>query len=353
MKNRLFHSAIITAILFLFCIPCESDTPIRTEEAEKDYINRKEAFAQLPGWKFRCKVMAEAKTIEDYGGRIEFMKKMDKLLADASKFFQVPGINDAGNNQIHFFMTDMHEFTGQSKPFMLMDNGATDTTCDLRIIVNGNKTEGDMSGGWMGNPYLNLGHDFEGLFLGYAINALVHEFGHVRGVPDLYSAELTGENNPINGEGFEATRCIMNYPYGENVWSDYAKMIINVSADTRLCTMHYTFLAKNGSQAKVLKANGETALGAYLKFYPVYAYSGKVADQPLYEGEISEENGYVFPQDPFIVPNQDNKDNNITNYLVEITYNGKTTYRWMPMYEAQYAAYNGQDPYIFTIRLEE
>lgn len=342
---------IIVAFSFLHVSCASAQNPL--PEEEKDYIDRNEVFTQLPGWKFRCKVMVESKTVQDYGGRIKFMKKMDKLLVDASKFFQVPGINDAGNNQVHFFMTEMHEFTGQSKPWMLMDDGAYDTSCDLRIIVNGNKTEGDMSGGWMGNPYLNLGHDYEGLFQGYALNALVHEFGHVRGVPDLYSAELTGENNPINGERYEATRCIMNYPYGENFWSDYAKMIINVSANNRLCTMHYTFLPQKGTQAKVLKANGEIAEGAYVKFYPVYAYSGKVTKEALYEGEITGKSNYIFPQDPFIVPGQDNKDNNITNYLVEIVYKEKVTYRWMPMYEAQYAAYNGEDPYIFTVQLEE
>lgn len=346
MKKLLF---IIAAIC---CISCSSaNTPL--EEPEMDYIDRKATFAQLPGWKFRCKVMVESKTVQDYGGRIEFMKKMDNLLVEASKFFQVAGINDEDNHQVHFFMIEMQEFTGQSKPLMLMDNGATDTTCDFRIIVNGNTTEGDMSGGWMGNPYLNLGHDYKGLFYGYALNALVHELGHVRGVPDLYAAELKGENNPINGEGYEATRCIMNYPYGEDVWSDYAKMIINASANNKLCRMHYTFLAKKGTQAKVLKANGEIAEGAYIKFYPVYAYSGKVTDTPLYEGKVTNESNYIFPQDPFIVPGQDNKDNNITNYLVEVTYNDKVTYRWMPMYEAQYAASNGQDPYIYTIQLEE
>ena len=91
---------IIIAFSFLHVSCASAQTPL--PEEEKDYINRNEVFTQLPGWKFRCKVMVESKTVQDYGGRIEFMKKMDKLLVDASKFFQVPGINDAETTKFIF-----------------------------------------------------------------------------------------------------------------------------------------------------------------------------------------------------------------------------------------------------------
>lgn len=341
--------AILFAIMGFSLCSCNEPNEPQPSIPEGDYIDRAAEFEKLEGWKFRCKVYAESQTIKDEGSQEEFMKKVDKLLADASKYFQVPGINDEGGNQVHFFMTEMIEFQGDSRKYMNSADGDKDKSCDLRLIINGHPSEGDMSGGWMGSPYLNLGHDYKGLWSGYAIDALVHEFGHTRGVPDLYAAEVPAEGNPINGEAFEAVRCIMNYPYGERVWSEYAKALINASADQRICVMHYNHFP-SGIKATALTADGKTATGAYMRFYPVYAYSNKVAEKPLYEGELSITGNFVFPKNPFIVPNQENPDNNITNYLVEVDHNGKRAYGWMPMYEAQLAKAQGNNNYVCTIK---
>ena len=341
--------AILFAVMgFSLCSCNEPDEP-QNKIPEGDYIDRVAEFEKLEGWKFRCKVYAESQTIKDEGSKEDFMKKVDKLLADASAYFQVPGINDAGNNQVHFFMTELIEFQGDSRKYMMSADGENDKSCDLRLIINGHPSANDMSGGWMGAPYLNLGHDYKGLWSGYALDALVHEFGHTRGVPDLYAAEVPAEGNPINGEAFEATRCIMNYPYGERVWSDYAKALINASADQRLCVMHYNHFP-SGIKATALTADGKVATGAYMRFYPVYAYSNKVAENPLYEGGLSITGNFVFTKNPFIVPDQENPDNNITNYLVEVDYEGKRAYGWMPMYEAQLAKVQGNNNYVCTIK---
>lgn len=340
--------SILFATMCCFVGSCAEPTP-ENVIPEGDYINRTAEFEKLEGWKFRCKVYAEKQTIKDAGSQEEFMKKVDKLLADASKYFQVPGINDEGGNKVHFFMTEMIEFEGASRKYMVSADGENDTDCDLRLIINGHAPEGDMSGGWMGAPYLNLGHDYKGLWSGYAIDALVHEFGHTRGVPDLYAAEVPAEGNPINGEGFEAVKCIMNYPYGESEWSEYAMALINASADQRICTPHYNHFP-NGIKATALTVDGKVATGAYMRFYPVYAYSNKVAEKPLYEGELSVTGNFIFSKNPFIVPDQENPDNNITNYLVEVDHDGKRGYGWMPMYEAQLAKFKGNGQYVYKFQ---
>src|SRR5699024_4003718 len=101
------------------------------------YVDRKAVFDSLPGWKFRCKVMAEAKTIEAHGGMIAFKEKMDEAMVKASKKFQVPGLNDAGNNEIHFYMTEILPFTGASTQYTTKQ-WVNDTSLDIMLVVNDN-----------------------------------------------------------------------------------------------------------------------------------------------------------------------------------------------------------------------
>src|SRR5699024_584573 len=94
------------------------------------YTNRGAVFDSLPGWKFRAKVLAEAKTISDYGGMLDFKDMMDEAFSKAGKKFQVPGLNDAGNNEIHFYMTEIVPFEGTSGQFRYL-RGVDDETMDI------------------------------------------------------------------------------------------------------------------------------------------------------------------------------------------------------------------------------
>src|SRR5690606_18930189 len=98
--------------------------------SETEYINRHAVFENLPGWKFRCKVLVESKTISDHGGPFAFKAKMNDALVRAGKKFQVPGLNDAGNNEIHFYMTEFIPFEGSSGQFRYL-RGADDLDMDI------------------------------------------------------------------------------------------------------------------------------------------------------------------------------------------------------------------------------
>lgn len=319
---------------------------------QDDYILRKNAFDKLPGWKFRCKVMAEKETVRVFGGRIEFMKKVDKMLADASRCFQVPGINDAGNNQLHFFMTEMVEFEGMSKTYMYDTSAEQDMSFDLRLVVNAYPKPGDVSGGWLPAPRITVGHDYFGLFEGYAIDALVHELAHSRGAIDLYGLQVTeSANNPVNGQLYLAGRGMMTYPYSETIWQEHTKLMINASADRRIGIHHYVFLP-DGYKVKVVDKQGATVTDCLLRFYPVYPYSYRVTETPLYEGSPSVTGFFNFPQNPFIAKGSQDPNNNVYNYLVEVTYQGRKTYTWMPIHHAQIAGLKGVEVYLFEIEVE-
>ena len=315
-----------------------------------DYVDRIAEFDRLQGWKFRCKVFVEKRTMADYGGRMEVLKKMDKLMKDASAYFQVKGINDAGGNQFHFYMTEMLSFDGRSSALMYDKSGESDLSYDVRVIVNAHAVDGDVSGGWLPAPYLSVGHDFSGLFQGYAVDALVHEFGHSRGMIDLYATEVKDPSgNPITGETYKARNGMMNYPYGETAWTEYSKMMINASADRRICLKHYTFLPET-FEAKVLTKEGVPVVGARLRFYPVEGYSYKVDPTPLYEGKTSGDGIFQFPSNPFIKPGQSDRGNNIFNFYVEIEYDGVKSYRWMPIQDVELDyGINGADTFEFHL----
>lgn len=319
------------------------------------FVNRLAVFDSLPGWKFRCKVMAEATTIEDHGGMILFKQKMDDAMVRASKKFQVKGLNDEGNNEIHFYATEIIPFTGASSQYTTKQ-WLRDSTLDIMLVVNDNAASGDDSWGWRRTPYLTLGHDYDGLFGSSAVDALVHEFGHTRGMYDLYLGEVIASRNPISNQAYESDRCIMNYPYGETVWSEFSKIIINASAGEKVAKFYWNYFP-DVFKVNVRRKNNTVATGAQLKFYPVIqTSSGNVVrenDVILYRATIGSSGTYDFnSNNPFAI-NQV-ASNNMYNFLVEVIYKVNTTeykeYAWMPMNDALVAG-SKELPYELKITL--
>lgn len=304
------------------------------------YINRKAYFDSLPGWKFRCKVMVESRTVQLQGGALAFKAKMDEAIEKAGKRFQVPGINNDGGNKVYFYMTAMEQFSGNSSQYTTKQ-WVNDNSLDLMLVVNDNATATDDSWGWRRAPYLTLGHDYDGLFGDAAVDALLHEFGHVRGMYDLYLGEVTASKNPINGKDYESVKCIMNYPYGgETVWSEFSKIIINASAGNRIAKPYWEFFPKVFS-VNVKRKNNTAAVGAQLKFYPVIQTSTgnevRATDVVQFRNTLGSTGVYIFdPANPFAV-NQE-PSNNIYNFLVEVIYTLNNVeykeYSWMPMNDA-------------------
>ena len=316
-----------------------------------DYINRAKVFAELPGWKFRCKVFGREDIVKKAGGRIPFMKKVDALLEDISGFYQIPEINPEGGNQVHFFMSEMVMYEGASTTHMYDNSGELDDSYDVRIVMSLNDETFDRDG-YLGPPYMSIIHtkdNYDGLWTGYGRDALVHELGHFRGAVDLYASELPASGNPINGVGYEAETCMMNSPYGLNQWCNYSLLAINASAGGKV-GLRTESVMPDKVKMTVLGKDGRAAAGAIVKCYAVYAYKCEVQSTPQYEGTVSDEGYFDITSKAFFKPGT---SDHVTNFLVEVEYQGVKSYDWMPMYKAmEYEMINRTDEYHYTFQIK-
>jgi len=319
---------------------------------EGDYINRAKTFAQLPGWKFRCKIFGESSIVKRAGGRVGFMKKVDALLEEISGYYQIPEINPEGDNQVHFFMTEMVVFEGASTTVMYDTSGGTDDTYDVRIVMKVNDETFDRDG-YLGSPYMSIIHtkdNYEGLWTGTGRDALVHELGHFRGAVDMYASELPASGNPITGEGYEAETCMMNSPYGINEWCEYSLLAINASGGGKFAIPNNDTVP-DGLKMTVVDKDGNAAGGAAVKFYPVYPYSSEVLTEPRHQGTLSAQGVFEISSEAFYKPGT---TDHIANYLVEVEYDGVKSYKWMPLYKAmEYKmSHDYTEVYLYTFQLD-
>lgn len=76
--------------------------------------------------------------------------------------------------------------------------------------------------------------EHEDLFgIDYFHRGVAHEFGHYRGVTDLYADRIRAKNNPVNHIEYEPDSCVMNSHYKTYKWSSYAVHIINHTAKSK------------------------------------------------------------------------------------------------------------------------
>ena len=319
MRRSLWIILLLAVSLFSCSkLPESNDIPQPGDDEEIVEKTREEVFAELPGWKFRCKVYAEKQTVADYGGEDEFMRKVDQLLADASDYFCTKGINDEGGNQMHFFMTGFEVFEGASSKYTQDDDAVNETDYDLRIVINEHALDSDAARGWYRSPHLSVGHSHkDGVFSPQARKQLAKYLAISRGAYDISQEEvLDGNNNWINGARYVSPDCMTNDPDAIAHFSDFTKASINVSGDERVATPYYELIPK-GLKLTVKAIDGSIAKGVNLKFYPVQAGTGKVDRTPRYEGGLSVTGSYIFKDNPFFAMGQNYPTKNISNYLVD------------------------------------
>lgn len=307
-----------------------------------------------PVYTFKIKVGIDRETINTLGG----FEKVKQMTRDMFK-----KVNRAFNYNAQFvaiynFELDydaMYIYDGPSNEEIKIPHPKH----DFLVIIDGLKTHSsEVGGGWNGGETQAIYHsrtyndNFNDPFNQEAIDGIIHEFGHARGVPDIYAMTVDGAKNPINGQSFLGIRCVMNYPYKEDHWCKFAVNLINLAADKKI---EIDSLVANLCPSKiniiVLNSNDEPVKDAIIKLYPVKWYSYSVTKTPHIISRTSADgicslNGNVYGYNAEF-------GLDCVNFLVEAEWNNKRTYGWLPLYEVQNARFEGKTSFDLKLIIKE
>ena len=312
------------------------------------------AYAQ-PIYRFSVKVGIDRESVDSLGGVGKVKQKIEYMFKRVNKAFnqtrQFDALYDFHVDWGAFYVYDGISAREVKKPH---------PDHDYLVIIDGYKSHPEeVGGGWMGSDILTVYHSrthndrFNDPFDEIAIDGIIHEFGHSRGVPDIYAMKVDADKNPIAPIACDGTRCIMNYPYGETFWSEYAVNMINLAEDKRveIDNLVADMLPKNLS-FKVMTPDGKPARDACLTFYPVGWYSYSVSAEPVYsvktghDGEVKFDTRKVFPKsEEFGVK--------YPNAFVKIVSSDMTAYAWLPLYEIENTAFDGKDTHETLVSLKD
>lgn len=189
--------------------------------------------AAQPVYTFRVKVGIDRESVDSLGGRDRVVQLTEDMFRRVNRAFNY----GAQLRAVYDFVVDWDAF-------YIYDGVSADQIRkphpdhDYLVVMDGYKSDPrETGGGWYGDGIQAIYHSrthndrFNSPFEKNAIDGIIHEFGHARGVPDIYAMKVDADKNPVNGQAFSGVRCIMNYPYGEELWSDYAVHMIDHAAD--------------------------------------------------------------------------------------------------------------------------
>ena len=312
------------------------------------------AFAQ-PIHRFTVKVGIDSHSVDSLGGEDNVKRQIVKMFTKINRAFNY----NRQFNAIYDFVVDWDAF-------YIYDGISTDEVKkphpdhDYLVVIDGYKSDPrEVGGGWYGADILTIYHArthndrFNDPFNQQAIDGIIHEFGHGRGMPDIYAMKVDADKNPIAPIAHYGVRCIMDYPYGETHWSDYAVNMINLSGDkmveidnlvAEMCPKNLAF--------NVTGPDGKPVKGAQLSFYPVGWYSYSVSPDAIHTAKTSADGKCQFPSSK-VFPKSDDFGLKYPNAFVKVVSGDKVAYAWLPLYEVENATFAGKDTYTLDIILKD
>lgn len=305
-----------------------------------------------PIYRFTVKIGIDRPTADHLGGREAVVKKTEKMFERINKVFnnEVIGIKGIYNFVVDYDSLYIYEGSGrveQQKPH---------PNHDYLVIMDGLRDHTDEGhGGWNGSTIQVIGHDrghvpgkISDPFDAGATDGIVHEFGHARGIVDIYAEVVDAAKNPINGERFGAVRCIMNGCYGETHWSRYAVNILNLTQDKIIDIDHVIAnLFPQKVNINLRDCDNKPIEDATIKLYPVKWYSFAVQDTVYWQGKTSTQGVYTLLGNPYGKAKAYGL--RCCNFLVEAEHNGVKTYGWLPLYEVQNAFFDAKPTYELNL----
>lgn len=202
--------------------------------------------------------------------------------------------------------------------------------------------------------------EHEDLFgIDYFHRGLAHEFGHYRGVTDLYADRIREKNNPVNHIGYEPDSCVMNSHYATYNWSSYAVNIINHTAKSKRPGRDFPGLFKQMFPENILvsvKVKGKKKKGVKLNMYGSRAQFNDLIATPYRTYETDKNGEFLITGVPGLYDNPakplhtDNLPyNRWFTFLLEAEYKGQKKYVWLPEYEVQQTFFENKDTYQVII----
>lgn len=313
------------------------------------------SVGQKPAYTFSVKAGIDKETVNFLGGE-------EKVRASLKQMFDTINyrFNDTCFYASYHFSIDWNAFyiyDGPSAPEVHKPHPGH----DYLVVIDGLRNyENEGGGGWSGGTTQAIYH-YRGLrtgvlqdpFTKIAIDGIVHEFGHARGVPDLYAMAVDSAKNPVNKEKFRPVHSVMNECYGVRTWDSYSINLINLSAG-KILDIDSLLLAcfPAGLQVRVTDSKGKAVKKARVNFYPVKWYSYAVQDSIILQGTTNRAGIYTCTENPF-KPGKAGIDCGMycNNLLIEVSKGNRKTYRWLPLYEFQNAYFDKKRTYelILTV----
>lgn len=312
------------------------------------------AAASQPVRTFRVKIGVDRESVDSLGGYERVVSLTKDMFRQVNRAFNF----DGRLNAVYHFEVDW-------TAFYVYDGVSVDEVFkphpnhDYLVVMDGYKSHPrEVGGGWYGDSIQTVYHSrthndrFNSPFEQNAIDGIIHEFGHARGIPDIYAMKVDAEKNPVNGEAFEGVRCIMNYPYAETHWSTYAVNMIDLSADRNIdIDDQVVGMLPERIRIEVADQRGKPVRGASVRFYPVRWYTYAVCPTPETIA-LTGRGGHCTVLVDSVFHLEKEFGVKYCNCLVEAEYDGVKTYGWLPLYLLQNIRFDGAEMCTLKLRLK-
>ncbi|SHE43987.1 hypothetical protein SAMN05444349_102125 [Bacteroides faecichinchillae] len=351
--------------LFPAVLPLFSWT--NTGNVQKDVVSQ-----PLDTIEYRIFVAVDKAGVEHWGGKEAYRAKLNTFFEQVNDFW-----NKAGDGRFNFYfryVPDLQVVYDCSSRQLenVYNRSAGFPNHDVLLIIDSvldfddeEKSQGWYCGGAADDLTMVVCRsrsktEHEDLFnVDYFCRGVAHEFGHYRGVTDLYADRIQAKKNVINQLQYEPDSCVMNNHYNTYKWSSYAVNIINYTAKSKRPRRDFSGLFKQMFPKNILvsvKVNGKKKKGVKLNLYGARAQFNDLIPTPYRTYEVNKKGEYLITGVPDLYDNpaeplhtDELPYNRWFSFLLEAEYKGEKKYVWLPEYEVQQTFFENKDTYQVTI----
>ena len=304
---------------------------------------------------YRVFIAVDKAGVEHWGGKAAYQKKLDAFFGQVNDFW----------NKVTYDCSSRQLENVYKRSAGFPDH-------DVLLIIDSilDFDDEESAKGWYcsgGADNLNMvvcrgrsKTEHEDLFgIDYFHRGVAHEFGHYRGVTDLYADRIRAKNNPVNNLQYEPDSCVMNNHYKTYKWSPYAVNIINYTAKSKRPGRDFPGFFKQMFPENIqvsVTVKGKKKKGVKLNLYGSRAKFNDLIATPYRTYETDKKGEYLITGVPDLydkpappLHTDELPYNRWFTFLLEAEYKGEKKYVWLPEYEVQQTFFENKDTYQVTI----